>query len=57
MLHTDIAVRAQGARVNNTHAREATNSHEKNITIKQIQAELALFRWSRNFSNFLFEKK
>jgi hypothetical protein len=36
MLHTDITLRAQGARVSNTHAREATNVHQNSQAINQL---------------------
>jgi hypothetical protein len=36
MLHTDITVAAQGARVSSTHAREATNIHQNNQAINQL---------------------
>jgi hypothetical protein len=36
MMQTDISVRAQGARVSYTHAREATNCHQNSKTINQL---------------------
>jgi hypothetical protein len=36
MMHTGISVRAQGARVNNTHAMEATNNHQNSPAINQL---------------------
>jgi hypothetical protein len=36
MLHTDINVRAQRARVSNTHAKEAKNYHQSSQMINQL---------------------
>jgi hypothetical protein len=36
MLHTDIIVKAQGARVSTTHATEATSYHQNNQAIKRL---------------------
>jgi hypothetical protein len=41
MLHTDIPVRAEGARVNYTHAREATNYHQNGHAISQLNRQPA----------------
>jgi hypothetical protein len=37
MLHTDITVTTQGARVSGTHAKEATNSHQNSQAINQLR--------------------
>jgi hypothetical protein len=37
MLHTDIIVRAQGATVSSTKAREATKSHQHSLAINSDQ--------------------
>jgi hypothetical protein len=37
MLHTDITVRAQGAGVSHTHAREATNNNQNSQAINQLR--------------------
>jgi hypothetical protein len=36
MLHTDMIVRAQGARVSTTHAMEATNCHQNSRVINPL---------------------
>jgi hypothetical protein len=36
MLHTYLTLKAQGARVSSTHAREATNSHQNSQAINQL---------------------
>jgi hypothetical protein len=50
MLFTDITVRAQGARVSSTHAREATNSHQNSQAINQLSRQPTTFlnewKWS-----------